>query len=334
MLLVWLAIAVPALALRRGDVRRWRSAESELGYAAMGAAAVCAALLGYAMWRSSLREMLYATHEWPLTNYRRYNVGVIAWGGSLWPGSVPEYHLQWLVMLLPILLGVDSIALLWSIWRDGIQANLVRALVLLLALLAVASILYFPDYVHVQFVTPFALVVLADLLYRARPAHPARWARFGLGIAWTVVLSLLVAKAARNVRLLWQANPVRFETAFGTLAGAEWQAAVLRNLRARQPGDATTPHLFAYPTDAWLYLALPADNPTPFALLRPVYNTSEQIETALDRLRHDQRASVVVNTLYVKRHDPVLDFLVEHYRDVGPIGAPGFFRLFTPRDRP
>src|SRR5262249_26771791 len=136
LLLVWLAIAVPALAFSRGDVRSWRSAACELGCAAMGGAAVCAALLGYAVWRSSLGELLYATHEWVLTNYRRYNVGVIAWGGSLWPGSVPEYHLQWLVMLVPVTLGVESIALLWSIWRRGLQVNVVRALVLLLALLA------------------------------------------------------------------------------------------------------------------------------------------------------------------------------------------------------
>jgi 4-amino-4-deoxy-L-arabinose transferase-like glycosyltransferase len=330
LVLVWLALAVPALTC--GDVRRGGRVVRNLAWTAAGVAAVCAVLLGYAVWRSSIGEMLYATHEWTLTNYRRYNVGVIGWGGSLWP--LPAYHSQWLVRLVPIVLGVESIALPWAIRRHGVQPNLVRALLLLLALLATASILYFPDYVHVVFVTPFVLVVLAGLVYRARPRHPSRPVRFGLGIAWAVLLALLAVKGARNARLLREANPVRFETAFGTLAGSEWQAALLRDLRVRLPSDrGATLRLFAYPTDAWLYLALPADNPTPFALLRPVYNTPAQIETALERLRQDPPAGVVVNTLYPKQSDPVLGFLREHYRDVGPVGAPGFFRLFAPPAR-
>ena len=145
---------------------------------------------------------------------------------------------------------------------------------------------------------------------------------------------MLAVKGARNARLLREANPVRFETAFGTLAGSEWQAALLRDLRVRLPSDrGATLRLFAYPTDAWLYLALPADNPTPFALLRPVYNTPAQIETALERLRQEPPAGVVVNTLYLKQSDPVLGFLRENYRDVGPVGAPGFFRIFAPPAR-
>jgi len=327
--LVWLAIAVPALTGRDG--RRWRRAVCELGWTAAGAAAVCVVVLGHALWRSSLGEMLYATHEWPTTNYRRYNVGVIGWGGSLWP--LPPYHSQWLVRLVPVVLAAESIALPWGIWRHGMQPNIVRALVLLLALLVTASILYFPDYVHVLFVVPFVLVVLAGLVHRARPRRPPRPVRLGLGVAWAVLLVLLAVTAARNVRLLREANPVRFDTAFGTLAGAEWQAALLRDLRARLPDDRGTGlRLFAYPTDAWLYLALPADNPTPFALLRPVYNTPVQIETALDRLRQERPAGVVVDTLYVKPDDPVLGFLREHYRDLGTVG--GFFRFFAPPAEP
>ena len=90
------------------------------------------------------------------------------------------------------------------------------------------------------------------------------------------------------------------------------------------------PRLFAYPTDAWLYLALPADNPTPFALLRPVYNTPTQFITAMHRLLMDPQAGVVVNMFAVKPHDPFLAFLTKQYREVTPLVMA--FRLFVPRE--
>src|SRR5262249_61068193 len=72
-LIVWLAIAVPLLVLGRGGAERWPRCRREVGWTALGGAIVCVAVLGYAVARSSLTEMLYATHTWVLTNYRAYN---------------------------------------------------------------------------------------------------------------------------------------------------------------------------------------------------------------------------------------------------------------------
>ncbi len=45
-------------------------------------------------------------------------------------------------------------------------------------------------------------------------------------------------------------------------------------------GRDAPPRLFAYPSDAWLYLALPADNPTPFCLLSG-YSTPQQFDAKI-----------------------------------------------------
>src|SRR5262249_57674990 len=95
-------------------------------------------------------------------------------------------------------------------------------------------------------------------------------------VAWAAGLALVLVKGWTNVRQAWADNPVRYDTAFGKLAGFDLRAATMRDLREKVREGPAPPRIFAYPTDAWVYLALPADNPTPFALLRPVYYTTEQ----------------------------------------------------------
>lgn len=137
---------------------------------------------------------------------------MVGWGGAVWSGPLLEYPSRWLLNAIPAILGAESIAVAWAIRRDGLRPNVVRALVLLLALLAAGSILYFPDYVHVLFVTPFALVALAALAYGLRPPRSSRAMRIALSAAWIVVVVLIGAKAWRNAGLMSRDNPVRFET--------------------------------------------------------------------------------------------------------------------------
>src|SRR5262249_50292434 len=110
-------------------------------------------------------------------------------------------------------------------------------------------------------------------------------------------------------------------TAFGTLAGRELQRDTVRDIRALLHVDeGAPPRLFAYPTDAWIYLTLPADNPTPFSLLRPVYNTPEQFEAAIASLDRDPPAFVLLNVLFAKADDPFVLYLKDHYHDIGGAG--------------
>ena len=338
-LVLWLAVAVPSLVIGRRDGARWRQAVRELAWTAAGGAAAGVPLLGYAVWRASFDEVRYATHTWVLRNYRSYNVGKFRWAsyGAFWAGGLKYTSLR-LMQATPALLAVEALGVLWAVWRRGLRLALVRLLVLLLALSAVGAIMYFPDIVHIAFVLPYVLVVLGGMLFRVRTwlvRSQAPAVRTVMRVAWAAALALVLGKAWTNGRIAWEESPVLYETAFGTLAGSDLQARTLQDLREKVPADGTAPaRLFAYPTDAWLYLALPADNPTPFALLRPVYNTPEQMQTAIDRLEQDPRALVLVDGLMVKPDDPFVAYLRLRWRDVAGVGPPVFlgaplFRLYA-----
>lgn len=335
-LIAWLAVSVPALAVARGHSNLWRRCLRELVWTAAGGAAVCVPVLGYAAWRSSPGEMLYATHTWVLENYYNANVGRMRWSGynSDWADGV-RYTYLWLFRAIPLLLGIETASIAWAVWRYGLRSQLVRCSLLLLAITACAGILYYPDVIHVAFVAPFSFVVIGGMVHRARTAlGVTRWpaARWAMQVACAGLLVIVVAKGWSNERRAWQENPVLYETAFGTLAGWQMRADTLRELREKLHVDGRTPRLFAYQNDAWIYLTLPADNPTPFALLHPVYNSPAQVQEAIDRLERDPEARVLVNTLATEPGDPFMEYLKGHFRDVagvGPVvrGAP-VYRIF------
>jgi hypothetical protein len=341
-LLLWLGIVLPVIALVRGDADRWRRCLRELAWAAVGGAAVCVPVLGYALWRSSFAEMVYSTFTWVFSHYGGYR---LPWMGGekqnlLWAVAHPTHTLPWLFRAVPTLLGVEAAALLWALWREGLGAQLVRAALVLLAVSAIGGISYFPDPVHVAFVLPFVLVVLAGMVYRTRTAFA--WSEMPgttqvVRFAWLVLVALVLLKGWRNARFAWQEHPILYETAFGTLAGDVSQRETIRDLRRQLAVGGEPPHLFAYPGDAWIYLALPAENPTRFAHLfvGTGYNTPEQIGETMDRLKNDPKAAVLVNTRFGNPGDPFGAFLKEHYRHVVDIGPPPIqgqplYRLYLP----
>jgi hypothetical protein len=339
-LILWLAVAVPLLTVAtHPDSGRWRRALRELWWTAAGGAAVCVPVLGYAVWRASLAEVVYATHTWVLTNYRNYNVGKFPWAsyGAFWAGGL-KYTSYWLMKATPALLAIEAVALVWALWRRGLRAQLDRLLVLLLALDAVAAITYFPDIVHIAFILPFVLVVLGGMIHRIRTAvvwEPTPAVRAGLRLAWAAAFVAVLAKGWMNTRLAWRESPVLFDTAFGRLAGSPLQAGTIHDLRAElHVDDAKPPHLFAYSTDAWIYLTLPADNPTQFALLRPVYNTPEQVQAAIDSLERDPQALVLLSMLANTPDDPFVVYLRSKWHEVAGAGPPIFvgtpvYRLYA-----
>jgi len=323
-LIPWLVVTVPALAVARGHSDPWRRCLRELVWTVVGGAAVCVPVLGYAAWRSSLGEMLYATHTWVLENYYNYNVGRMRWSGynAGWADGV-RYTYLWLFESIPVLLGIETASIVWAVGRHGLRSQLVRGSVLLLALTTCAAILYYPDVIHVAFVAPFSFVVIGGMIYRARTAldlmkRPA--AKRIMQVAFAGLLAIVFAKGWSNARRSWTENPVLYETAFGTLAGWQVRADTLRELREKLQVDGRTPRLFAYQNDAWIYLTLPADNPTPFALLHPVYNSPEQVQEAIDRLELYPQARVIVNLLGPEPGDPFMEYLKGHFRDVAGVG--------------
>ena len=344
---LWLAIALPFLTWARSPHGWGRRAMREACWAAAAAATVAAAMLGWAVWRASLREVVDATYTFVVENYGRVNVGMVPWGGSLDLHGIGlvDTTWPWLLRLLPAILGVEGLAIAVAILSDGLRPHVVRAALFLLAVFTACSVFYFPDYIHVATIAPFSLVVLAGLAQRLgsalatlrRPAATVAWR-----LAVMVVTVAVVAKGVRNFTGAWERNPVLVPSAFGTLATTEIGARVLLDLQDRlNPGQGDgRPRLFAYPADAWLYLALPADNPTPFCLLMQVYNTPAQFETAIARLRADPNAFVLVRWPFLKPDDPIMQLLKREYEVVAGIGPrdPYFnlrgLVLYARRDRP
>jgi hypothetical protein len=324
-LIVWLAITIPLLTLAASDTTRWRRCLRELVWTAVGGAAVCVPIIGYAVWRSSLAEMLYATHTWVTTNYRNYNVGVVRWAGygSLWAGGLPYTYL-WLLQIVPKILAVEAISVSWAVWRFGLRSESVRLSLLLLAASAAAAIAYFPDIVHVAFVVPFAMIVLAGMVHRvwtALPRSDGLAMRVVGRLGFAVLLAIVLAKGWTNFELAWKDTPIPYESAFGRIWGRELQQQTVADVQRFLHVDPDKPpRIFAYPTDAWIYLTVPADNPTSFSLLRPVYNTPEQIQMAIDQLDRDPQAIVFLNTLFVKKGDPIMAYLDEHWHEVATAG--------------
>ena len=325
---LWLVITLPVLAWTRpGPDHGWRRAVRESAWATLAALAVAIPMLGWAVWRSSLREVVYATVTFVKNSYGQKNVGMMLWGQAmdLFVVGMPDPRTwPWFLLAIPALLAVEAMSLAGAILRDGLRLHLVRASLLLLAALTACSVLYFPDHIHIATVAPFSLIVVAGLVQRIGAALAA----FGdsrLTAAWRLGGVLVAAGIiATGGRALGRANaltPVLVPTAFGTIATNETSARMLSDLRAVIPPDADgRRRLFAYPADAWLYLALPADNPTPFCLMMANYNTPEQFDQALARLRSDPSAFVLVRWLQTAKGDPVLAMLREEYEMVGGIG--------------
>ena len=165
LLALWLAIAILLVARHEGRQRVLR----ELGWAAAGGAATVGLVLGVSIWRSSFADVFYATVTFVFTRYSGYHVGSVSWGGSgPLGGSGQAAALPGLAALIPAAVLVEGVGLVRAARRTWGPAEDRRAALVLLAVLMAASVLYFPDFIHLAFVMPFGLAVAAGILSRAR----------------------------------------------------------------------------------------------------------------------------------------------------------------------
>jgi hypothetical protein len=322
---LWLLIVVPLLAWARSQGGWGRRMVREVCWVALGFVAVAAPMLGWAVWRASLRELIYATYTFVVESYGGANVGKVQWAGSFEVlGGKALSTWLWLLRAIPVFLGIEGLALAGAILREGLRPRVVRAALFLLAVFTACSVFYFPDYIHVATISPFSLVVLAGLACRLRaalvalqlPAVTSAWR-----LAWVLVAAAVVVRGARNLNDAWERSPVLFPSAFGTLASTESSARVLQELQEHVATDQDgRARLFAYPGDAWLYLALPANNPTPFCYLKTGYNTPAQFATAIARLREDPSAFIIVNWLLLAEGDPIMELIRQEYEVVAGLG--------------
>lgn len=312
---VWLAAAL--LLLPGGGVGRlglrWLRG---IGWTAAGWVPVVLAILGYAAWRSSVGELVHAIFTHVMSAYGPTFVGKMSWGGTMWfTKYAVDYTWPWLPILVPGVLALETATLLLRPARHRNRPEAIRAALLLLAAAMAGAIFYFPDLVHVSFILPFTLVVTAGVVHRVRTIPLLRGGKRLAQVALTLCLGVVIHKGWRTMALAHHDSPLRYETAFGTVAGDEKGRRMWEGVRAdvsAVPADRRT--AFSYPYDASLYLTLPAENPTPFSLLTPGYNTPEQFRTAFEALERRRADFVIVASWFVRTtNDPMLKWLTGRY---------------------
>jgi hypothetical protein len=300
-LLVWLVLALPVLAVGFPRGMRWRALGGQLAWALGAAAAVVLVVLGYAAWAASPAVVVESLYGFAAESYGPQHVGSIGWAGVF---PLTEIYLpatwRWLLRIAPLFLLAEGLALAWDARGPWHRSFLVRVSCWLLAALMALSVWYLPDFIHVAFVTPFLLLPGARLLHAVRGS--GAWSRVTGGravraTAMTAVVLVLGAKGVGNVVQAWAAAQVRVETAFGPLYGDPYFARLFETIRRHLVPEAEGRSLlYAYPGDAWLYLALPADDATRFEIFFTSF-PKRYVDEVLAALRSRRAGTVVLMTL-------------------------------------
>jgi hypothetical protein len=277
------------------------------------------------MWRASAGELVYATFSFVFQNYFAAAVPM-PWAGVC-PicGETLPYTWHWLLRGLPALFAIETFVAVWRLRTQPDDGEWIRLVLCLLALCMGISILYYPDFIHVAFVAPFGLIVAASLVHRLLRSEI--WRRSPVlapapAIALVALLIAVGVQAQRNLALAWRSAPEKFDSAMGWLRGSAADRDLLQGVRQLMSGAA--PHertLLSYPPEPWLFLAVPADNPMPFSLLHPGYNSPEQFGAAVAALEQRPPNYLVVTVPGFRREDPVLRGQLERFREVRRIGV-------------
>jgi hypothetical protein len=334
-LALWLAGAIVVLAVARDGRAGWRHAARNLVSATAAALLAAAVVVGHAIARSSVQEFLDSTVVFVLKGYAPSNTGRMPWAGV--PRISAGGYTTWLPVLryLPVFLVVEAIAVAWALRRAPARPAVERALLLVLAVMMALGIAYFPDYIHVSFVAPFLLVVAARVVHGVRTASFWRWSRLLRpvpALAFAACFAAVAVKARTNLQRAWGYYGERYESAMGTLDGGKQQGQLVERIREKVPPDAEGRRtVFVYPSEPWLYLTVPADNPTPYAIIFRGYNSEEQFARVFDALENRPVNHVVICGGFLRKDDPVLAHVRDRY---DRIGTAGFLNLCAIYARP
>jgi hypothetical protein len=256
----------------------------------------------------------------PLTNYATANH--CEWGHlDLLSAPQGTFTYPRVLKYLPLVFVALAPRLVVQGWRrDRVS---VRRLLLLIAfcLSSVASIAYYPDFIHIAFIAPVFFVAIAESFEWLLSRLPLS-RRLG-GVGAFVVAAALVAFLGRqlhqNFIRLWQANPIVRQTAFGRI---DLPMEVLGRLYDRVDAllrDVPSRQLFCYPTFHSLYLMADARNPTRYGFFFAAYNSPDQIREVLDVLRAERLPYIVVLAVpgFVRPDDPILAYVEREYEPLG-----------------
>ena len=184
---------------------------------------------------------------------------------------------------------------------------------------AVASIAYFPDFIHIAFIAPLFFVAAGVGLEMAAGALPRSRAAKGLAFAAGVVL--LVGAGVRLGDVLVRSRrlyPITHETAFGRIAFASEADVRFYETLDRRLEDVRPRELFCYPGVSYLYLVADADNPTRFGFFHAGYASPDQVQEVLDTVEAKRLPYVAVIRAFAGIDDTVMAYLRRAYDPLAP----------------
>jgi hypothetical protein len=184
--------------------------------------------------------------------------------------SIP-IAVRWAAPIVLVLTGVQAALR----WRSSGKGDDVLSILwqILFALSWVAAVAYFPDFIHVAFVTPVFFVLGAAALERLLPGETSWGRAAGFAVAAAIALALGV-KLYANAQAYAREFPIVRRTAFGNVAYAHPRELWLLDRVDRELDETGDRQLFFYPVTS-LYLTADARNPTRHQFLLAGFNTPQ-----------------------------------------------------------
>jgi hypothetical protein len=306
----------------------------QLAWLAAGIVLVVAPLSVWMVTGAGIEPVWRALVVHPLFSYAP--VTRVAWGNvNIMTVGLSTYTFPAVLKYLPLVLTVTVPRLAAHLWvvRERGPAHVLAALTLL-CLAAMASIAYFPDFIHIAFIAPLFLVAAAEsaawLLRRLSDLPPVAWrggtrrlARMAAWVTAAVLLVIFALHLQRSFGRLHAAYRFARETAFGRVAFAREKEALLYDRVTELLRDVPSRELFCYPAISHLYLLVPADNPTRYGFFVYGYSTPAQIQEVLGILEARRLPYIVLLYPSLSPDDPVIEYVRRAYEPLSGDEAVG-----------
>ncbi len=317
-------MAVGVAAWLAGDYavrRRYRTAPPlgalvrEIAAFATGVLLVVVPMLVVIVARAGFENVWRALVIHPLFNYRQHIH--CPWGAvSLLTGSLASFTFPRLLKALPAVLLLDLGRFAWLVARRE-DAGTARRLLLLMVfcLFCMASIAYFPDFIHIAFIAPLFFVAVAEAaawIFGALPVPPAA-ERVALSVGMAVLLVLSAARLYRNLVRSRALYPYEMQTAFGRVDLRDPKDMKLYALLSRLMRDVPSRRLYCYPVFSDLYLTVDANNPTRYQFFMPGYNAPDQFDEVVRTLQKARLPYIVALPAFAQPGDSIMAYIRRDY---------------------
>lgn len=231
-----------------------------------------------------------------------------------------SYTFPRVLKYLPLALVLPSLRFVVLAVRRRNETEVRRLLLLIVFCLAsMGSIFYFPDFVHIAFISGAFFVTIAEsaewlLGWLPTPLLMRRVC------AWAAAAILLVAAGARlrdNLVRVRAAHPLARSTAFGTIALATPLEADLYDVVNELMQTVPSRALYCYPVISHLYLMTDSHNPTPYGFLSPGYSGPDLIQHVVEILTAKQPPYIVFFKALTHKTDPISAYIQQQYEPIG-----------------